>query len=405
MMKTAVVAKRVAPAEEQQPLDDAAQAPRCTLDGDHELEQHLARTCEKIRAEVQKIIPASQLEALVLGGGYGRGEGGVLKTEKGDRPYNDLDFHVFLRGHRILSERRFGVALRELGERLSPEAGLPVEFKVDSLARFRRSAPTMFSYDLVAGHRVLAGGHFPFAGCEHHLEADNIPLSEATRLLMNRCSGLLFARAKLEQEMFTSQSADFVARNLAKAQLAFGDVVLAAYGQYHWSCRKRHQRLRQLAPTGELPWADELCRHHAPGVAFKLHPRPANSSREILQTQHEEIAAFALKVWLWLESRRLGCEFRSARAYALHPVNKCPDTNPWRNLLVNAKIFGPRIFFQMRGRRHPREGILNALALLLWETAALDPESRDWLAGGLRRSANGGANPVEIYAEVWKKLN
>ena len=32
--------------------------------------------------------------------------------------------------------------------------------------------------------------------------------------------------------------------------------------------------------------------------------------------QEVEVAAFAIKVWLWLESRRLGQHFEAARDYA-----------------------------------------------------------------------------------------
>ena len=39
-----------------------------------------------------------KLAQVVLGGGYGRGEGGVLHTPQGDKPYNDLDIFVFSDG-------------------------------------------------------------------------------------------------------------------------------------------------------------------------------------------------------------------------------------------------------------------------------------------------------------------
>ena len=116
---------------------------------------------------VRALVPSEKLEALVLGGGYGRGQGGVLKTETGDEPYNDLEFYVFLRGNRLRNGRLFGVALRELGDRLSPGARLHVEFKVDSLPRLRRSPVTMFSYDLVSGHRVLWGGEHRTSNIQH----------------------------------------------------------------------------------------------------------------------------------------------------------------------------------------------------------------------------------------------
>src|SRR3954470_23870388 len=165
-------------------------APRFTADGSRELEQHLARTCEKIAAGVRGLIPRGKLEAILLGGGYGRGEGGVLVTPSGERPYNDLEFYVCVRGNRHLNEKRFGRALHVLGEILTPQAGVEVEFKITSLAEFERSPISMFSYDLTMGHRWLVGTEELLAHCEHHRAADKIPLSEGTRLLMNRCSGL-----------------------------------------------------------------------------------------------------------------------------------------------------------------------------------------------------------------------
>ena len=380
-------------------------APRFTLDGSDELEHYLASTCERVQAGVQQIVHPDKLAALVLGGGYGRGEGGVLKTKTGERPYNDLEFYVFLRGNRFWNERKFGRALRELGEQLSPTAGLHVEFKVDSLARFRRAPITMFSYDLVAGHRVLAGSATPFLGCEHHLAAAKIPLSEATRLLMNRCSGLLFAREKLARESFTADDADFVGRNLAKAQLAFGDVLLTAFGQYHWSCLERRARLQQLSSPGIPPWLDEVRRHHVVGVASKLHPVRSTESREALAKWCEEITRFALKIWLWLEGRRLGQHFDSARDYALSTVNKYPDTNHWRNALLNVKIFGPGITLRRNRLRHPQEVILNTLALLLWKSEGLDSQLRTQAPDQLPRPAVATRSPVAAYQSIWRRLN
>src|SRR5690242_3177119 len=87
---------------------------RFTLDGDDDLERHLARVCKTVLSSVQKLIPPHKLEALLLGGGYGRGEGGVLKTAAGDRPYNDLEFYVFIRGNDLLNEKFYGAALHRL---------------------------------------------------------------------------------------------------------------------------------------------------------------------------------------------------------------------------------------------------------------------------------------------------
>src|SRR6187549_85993 len=84
---------------------------RFTLDGDNSLEARLVAICANVTQAVQQIVPSRKLEALLLGGGYGRGEGGVLKTPEGDQPYNDLEFYIFISGNRFLNRRRFGAAL------------------------------------------------------------------------------------------------------------------------------------------------------------------------------------------------------------------------------------------------------------------------------------------------------
>ena len=279
---------------------------RFTLDGSPALEQRLTELCDEVLAGVQKIVPAKLLQMLVLGGGYGRGQGGVLRTEAEDEPYNDLEFYVFLRGNRLANERRFAPQLNTLGEDLSSRAGLHVEFKVDSLVRLRRSPVTMFSYDLVSGHRILFAPDGDFSGCEHHRNADQIPIEEGTRLLFNRCTGLLLAKEMLLQPELSAEQNDFIGRNLAKAQLALGDVLLAATGQYHWSVLERSDRLKQMTDFEKMPWLSDTKRHHAAGVEFKLHPRRITKSLRQFTNEHVEISNLARQLWLWLEARRCG---------------------------------------------------------------------------------------------------
>src|SRR5947208_2865176 len=99
---------------------------RLTLDGSAELERRLAVLCRQIGHSVSERIGRHKLDALVLGGGYGRGQGGVLRTEGKDAPYNDLEFYVFVKGNSVLNARRYRSSLDELSKSLSPAAGLHV---------------------------------------------------------------------------------------------------------------------------------------------------------------------------------------------------------------------------------------------------------------------------------------
>jgi hypothetical protein len=370
---------------------------RFTLDGDDSLEARLAEICKTVSREVRHIVPPRKLETLLLGGGYGRGEGGVLKTPNGDQPYNDLEFYVFIYGNRFINRRRFAPALNHLAHELTESAGVEVEFHIISSDQLRRSNPSMFYYDLVVGHQQLCGNTGALRDCEHHRDAESLPLAEAIRLLMNRATGLLLARERISAETLTTDDCDFIGRNIAKAQLALGDAVLTVCGQYHWSCRERNRRLAALAPAATQPaWLRMVCRHHDSGVEFKLHPRRTSASVAELRKQHESVSDLMLQVWLWVERQRLQAEFSSAREYAMSPLDKCPETNPARNQLLNVWLFGPASLMSPSGRRHPRERVLNALSVLLW--------GEDPSGDLLRQLLKSDSNPVDVYLRIWERV-
>jgi hypothetical protein len=375
---------------------------RFTIDGSDAMEERLHSLCREVALGVAQIIPTSKLEGVVLGGGYGRGEGGVLKTDSGNEPYNDLEFYVCLHGHRSLNERRYRRALNHLAEQLSLDAGIHIEFKCESIRRLNRSRVSMFTYDLVAGHQVVCGKQDLFQNCRHHLDSSDIPLSEATRLLFNRCSGLLLVREKLAQQTIATEDADFIGRNLAKAQLALGDTILAVHGKYHWSCRERNRRLTQLSPSEPPPNFAEIKKHHDAGVAFKLHPRRSSGGVDEFETLHRELSRLSSGLWFWLESIRLQEPLFTPRDYSLYPSSKCPESQAWRNYLLSLKTFGLKAFIDALAWRYPRERLFNSLPLLLWEPEpSAQPAVRLLLQKQLCTAATDWAGWVAAYKNIW----
>jgi len=219
---------------------------------------------------------------------------------------------------------------------------------------------------------------------------------------MNRCSGLLFAHQHLAATPCKADDADFIRRNISKAQLAMGDAILAAFGRYHWSCRERHERLEKF--TVPIPWRSELIEHHRCGVEFKLHPFRSDESRDQLASDLNAITSFACDVWLWLESKRLHHSFISPRHYATSRLQKWPDSTALRSGLLNLKLFTQPVIH--KGMRHPRERILESLALLLWEPVALsDSCLRELLQKSLRASLSDRATAVSRYRDLWSQVS
>jgi hypothetical protein len=372
---------------------------RFTVDGDAVLERRLKDLVDQVHHGVLRITGNKLLQGILLGGGYGRGEGGVLWTPAGDLPYNDLEFYVFLRGHLLKNRRKYQPLLHHLAEELTREAGLEIELKVFSLEKLRASPVSMFFYDLFMGHRWVHGGAELLAHCDHHAAAELIPLSEATRLLMNRGTGLLFAAEFLQRTEFSLPEADFVNRNLHKLRLALGDAILASRGQYHWSCRERHRRLGILGAG--LPWDASVLAEHARGVEFKLHPFKSSASRAELAREHAFLSDLLQKTWLWLEGNRLGRTFGSAVEYVDFAGPKCPETSALRNVVLNL------VYLRRNGLatalRHPKERVLDALALLLW--GSREPETASRVQRLLFSQAVGFPEQVAAYRNLWSCFN
>lgn len=376
---------------------------RFTLDGDDLLEVHLDQACRSISRQLLEAVPGNMLEALLLGGGYGRGEGGVLRrnSQLGDAPYNDLEFFVFIKGPVCMRKRHFLPAIHRLEQRMTAELGIDVEFKLLSKRQFDAQPTTMFYYDLVQGHRVVHGPPDFLAGHPHG-DASRIPLSEATRLLLNRLSGLLFSREKLGLPEFDGGDADFVYRNLAKARLALGDALLVTRGSYHWSCIERGERLGRL--NGQpLPEANVVRALHQEGIAFKLHPHQPAMGREALSRSLDGLLPVAWSMLQHVEGVRLGLDFENPRGYAMTPTSLCPEEPAARNALVRLRQFGPK-GIAYRTFRYPREALLRSLVLLLWEPGGFGRDQR-FLGRELGQPVASWRDAVIAYGKLWHRYN
>jgi hypothetical protein len=260
----------------------------------------------------------------------------------------------------------------------------------------------MFSYDVVSRHRVILGDSSIFENCEHHLESASIPLAEATRLVFNRCSGLLLARQLLEKRHLGGEEVDFIARNLAKMQLALGDAVLSVFGQYHWSVRERFRRLAACAAAESLPWIAEVRADHAAGLEFKLHPRRPDMVVDEFHREHRRLTALALQVWLWIENLRLKQNFVSASDYAMSALDKCPGTPAWRNYLLSLRTFGPGAAIEQLSWRYPRQRLFNALTLLLWNSEGTGrPHILRRVQRELQTDAPDWPGLVSVFKRIW----
>ena len=331
--------------------------------------------------------------ALVLAGGYGRGEGGVFRTDEGAPAefYNDLEFFLFLGdGADAAAAAHWCKGWEKSG---TAELGIDVEFKRDAAEVLRSGRPTMFWHDLLQGHRIVWGDGGLLAGAPARLrDSAGLPPEEATRLLFNRGSGLWFARLRLEGG--DAKDHGFIERNHMKARLALGDAVLALAGRHHGLCEERARRIAAggfATPTG---WA-RIVVWHAEGVVFKLRPRHrANNAAELSAAQTELTAAW-LEVFLWVEGKRLGRDYVVPTDYAETSGRLFPATPVLRNVALHLR---DRLKFSeaLPGwTDYPRATLQRALV------AALAGGAVD----GARRLGVAEGDFAAAYARWWGRYN
>lgn len=226
---------------------------------DPRVERHIQDAIDGIRTSLAASPESSAIRAVALGGGYGRGEGGV--TPDG-MPYNDMDFFVILNGQKPSPGLR--ALLGSLSSEWCGKLSIDIDFCcVKSLKALYKDAGTLMIQELFAGCRIIFGDEHIFDDAPRRPFSD-LPWTEAARLLLNRGAGLLFAR----QRVSDPAEADFVRRNIHKAALGSGDAILVAHHDYRTTGTERLEALRKYHEASWLIPAYEaaLTFKYAPGT-------------------------------------------------------------------------------------------------------------------------------------------
>ena len=334
-----------------------------------ELDRLVEESCAEIGAEIGALrIP--RLAGVVLGGGYGRGEGGAMASALS----NDLDFFAITEDGAPEAESvaSIGAALEPVSKRWKERLGVDVDFAVKTPWRLKHDEARLMVQELVHGYYDVAGakGETLFAGIERREPAE-LPPGEATRLLMNRGMGLLLAKGKMESakckvgeaanesgsaaaECRMSPERDFINRNINKCVLGAGDARLIANGAYRWKAEDRAAAL-----------GDSL---YAAAVEWKFRPR-----------------AFPVCNWEAARTVWLSAEEEVGRAVSTKPPKSggiidaaLPGRRTLRNALrwvVRRRTFGGISTFGLP----PELRVLRKVAAAIRDRSGVTPElRRDW---------------------------
>ncbi len=212
---------------------------------------------------VARLVAALPVRAVILGGGFGRGEGSVLDDADGIRPLNDYDLFLVV-------PDGFAADLRPLGRDLARAAGIRlVDLIPLAETALATLPPTQLHYDLKYGGRVLWG--------EDALV--RLPAYPPGRVTPESPRLLLRNRLVCALEAYTDayaaappagEPARFLLTQTGKVVSACVEALLMRDGRYHHLAAQRQQRLAQ-----DYPQRTALVRLNALATAYKLRPDAA----------------------------------------------------------------------------------------------------------------------------------
>ncbi len=253
-----------------EPKPAEARGGRYTLDPSPEADEivqgHLDRIVEGINKRVGSV------EAVVLTGSFGRGEGGVYRDANGTiHPVNDYDLVV-------VDRRNLSGQLKTLGSALAQELNIDFVDLGWNDGNWSDLPLTIFNYDLKYGSMVIAGDETVFDRLPAYASA-NLPVYEFVRLLLNRTAGLL---SGMQGDWFaegqpTAEQQRYLTNQVIKALLALGDWHLWKWKGYDSSYAKRRERFKALAKGAEV--SPDLIAAVDMAYAVKCNPDYAKFSR------------------------------------------------------------------------------------------------------------------------------
>lgn len=273
---------------------------RYTLRGGAEVEARIAATLCEIRDIASGVAAPGELRALALIGGYGRGEGGVVRTPAGERAHNNLDLLLIMRG----DDRGRREALRSrLSEAVAPVAArdaIGIDVGATSDTVLARSPALVMWHDMRFGHRTILGDadYLPSLA---RFTPEAIPDWDIRNLLVNR--GTLLVINDLLLEGGRRRDADLrpIVRHAVKAIIGYGDALLHAEGQYHWSYAEKQRRMRACAAAPE-----SFRRAYDEASEFRFEPDYERFAGRDLANWLAEVRQELAPIHLRCESRRLG---------------------------------------------------------------------------------------------------
>jgi len=216
---------------------------RFTARGGIEVERRLTQLVREVAEQIAEVAPPDSYKAVLLIGGYGRGEGGVERRDGRELPHNNLDFLMIAQNQNAEQRARLKEAIDARLRPLAEREGIGLDLGIITVDMLRRSPCLVMWYDMRFGHKTILGDA-TFVPNLTQFDVQYIEPADVRNLLVNRGTLFLINQMLLERTQLDEQARRTIVKHAVKGIIGYGDALLFSLGQYHWSYLEKQRRMR-----------------------------------------------------------------------------------------------------------------------------------------------------------------
>lgn|GEM_PF-6915693 len=302
------------------------------------------------------------IEAIILSGSYGRGDGSILPQQGTIIPVNDYNFYI------ITNDMYTVKALKT--EFMTGISTIIKHIPVNCTFSFynKKMLPTapfqLMWYDIKYGSKVIYGNKNILSLLPEYASTA-IPLSEGLRLLVNRAIFLIREKSIPDILSYKTKLKHLIA--LHKLVFACGDAVLIALKLYSPCIADKWVRLKRVKSTtgnfiDELKTVYKECLHNKYALLETI------IKRNNITGLYHRVKKLFFSVFKWYEERRLG---QPALTWEHYPsLILKSEKSSIRHLLQSIRNGHFTDIFSQWGYIHPHKRIAASLPFIITDTAS-----------------------------------
>mgnify|MGYP001178175003 FL=1 len=182
----------------------------------------------------------TNIESIVLAGGFGRGEGSVLIVDNDIQPINDYDIYIITKNNSEI------VDLEDLRNSILKRIQIrQVDIELIQAKKLKYLKPTMANYDLKYASYVFYGNKkilesIPF------IDSSKLSLREGRTPLLLYLISILQSYPGEKDSQITDNEKFWIYQQISKSILGWSSALLILHGKYHSSYIEREKIFKEI---------------------------------------------------------------------------------------------------------------------------------------------------------------